>query len=77
MRIYSRMSFRAFSPDANICDPSELAEGETRFFFNQCHQAETLRSSSTPDKCFIEFNYVEMLIMSNVYKRRKALPIKS
>lgn len=29
------------------------------------------------DKCFIEFNYVEMFIMSCVYKRRKALSIKS
>lgn len=29
------------------------------------------------DKCFIEFNYVEMILMSCVYKQRKALAIKS
>lgn len=47
---------------------------EKILFFNQCRWAEIF---SVEDKCFIEFNYVEMFIMSSVYKRRKALSIKS
>lgn len=47
-------------------------------FFNQCRCCERKFSGvGAEDKCFIEFNYVEMLLMSCVYKQRRAPAIKS
>lgn len=46
------------------------------FYFNQRRRAEIVCRAGGY-KCFIEFNYVEMFIMSDVYNWRKALPIKS
>lgn len=46
-------------------------------FFNQCRWRGKFPGVRAEDKCFIEFNYAEMFLMSCVYKQGNALAIKS